>query len=628
MRTLRRTNSTAQDARGSSPSSGLLFVTLVLAAAPAAADATGFSLERFEPAEAGSAWFSLDSLDLRGSPRPALGLVADLAYKPLVSYSARGDEVQALVSQQTTFHLSGSLVLADRFRLGLSVPFVALQSGTTATLGGVTYPAPVGAALGDVRASGDVRLVGDAGDPVTAAAGLQLWLPTGDRAAYAGDGGFRLLPHVSVSGNDHLIAWAGEVGLLYRAQGDAFAGTPRGSELSLSFAAGVRLLHRKLLVGPELTAATRLGDGFLAATATPVEAILGAHYELTEGLTLAVGAGPGLSRGLGTPRARFLFSLVWSPPLPEAVAAPPPLVAAPLPDRDHDGVPDDVDACPDVAGVATNDLKTNGCPPAPPPAPPPSITPPAPPPPVPPAPAPPPPPQPPPPPPPPPDAPFIPFVAKPDRDKDGIPDVEDACPLLPGPRTADPKTNGCPTLDTDQDGVPDYLDNCPTEPGPASNQGCPEAKRQLVIVKRDRIDIKDKVYFASGKAAILPKSFPLLDQVADQVKRHTEIPGLVIEGHTDSQGNPQTNRKLSQARADAVKAYLIKRGVEASRLEAKGYGADRPTASNATATGREANRRVGFTIAGIETTAPAAAPATPVAPAKPAAAAKKKGGKR
>lgn len=76
---------------------------------------------------------------------------------------------------------------------------------------------------------------------------------------------------------------------------------------------------------------------------------------------------------------------------------------------------------------------------------------------------------------------------------------------------------------------------------------------------------------------------------------------LVIEGHTDNKGSAALNRKLSKARADAVRSYLTSKGVEPARLEAKGYGPDRPTASNANATGREANRRVEFTVGEVKT---------------------------
>jgi outer membrane protein OmpA-like peptidoglycan-associated protein len=84
--------------------------------------------------------------------------------------------------------------------------------------------------------------------------------------------------------------------------------------------------------------------------------------------------------------------------------------------------------------------------------------------------------------------------------------------------------------------------------------------------------------------------------VAQVMKAHPEVQRVTIEGHTDDTGSAATNRKLSQARAEAVRDYLVGKGVEASRLEAKGFGPDRPVQSNKTKAGRDANRRVEFVV--------------------------------
>jgi outer membrane protein OmpA-like peptidoglycan-associated protein len=108
------------------------------------------------------------------------------------------------------------------------------------------------------------------------------------------------------------------------------------------------------------------------------------------------------------------------------------------------------------------------------------------------------------------------------------------------------------------------------------------------------------VYFATGKSVIQPRSFPLLDQVAKVLREHPEIERIRIEGHTDDRGKADANRSLSQARAEAVQKYLVDKGVEAARLEAKGFGPDRPVTSNKTEKGRAANRRVEFVITSPE----------------------------
>ena len=178
-----------------------------------------------------------------------------------------------------------------------------------------------------------------------------------------------------------------------------------------------------------------------------------------------------------------------------------------------------------------------------------------------------------------------------DQDLDGVEDGNDACPAEAGPV----ERKGCPVRDQDQDGVEDAVDNCPVEKGVPENAGCPAKKRQLVIITADKLQILEKVYFATGKSQVLPKSFPLLDNVANVMVSHPEL--LVrIEGHTDSVGVREKNVALSQGRADAVKAYLVKQKVPAERLKAIGFGPDKPTAPNDTPAGREQNRRVEFNL--------------------------------
>lgn len=181
---------------------------------------------------------------------------------------------------------------------------------------------------------------------------------------------------------------------------------------------------------------------------------------------------------------------------------------------------------------------------------------------------------------------------EPDNDKDGVLDAEDRCPLVAGV----PEEHGCPVKDADADGVPDFQDNCPQEKGVAANSGCPESKKQLVQLSRERLAILDKVYFDTGKATIQKKSFPLLDQVAQVLVAHPELARVQVEGHTDNQGKPEKNKQLSQERADAVKAYLAQKGVDAGRLVAVGFGQEKPSVPNDTPQGREANRRVEFNL--------------------------------
>ncbi len=193
----------------------------------------------------------------------------------------------------------------------------------------------------------------------------------------------------------------------------------------------------------------------------------------------------------------------------------------------------------------------------------------------------------------------------PDNDNDGVNDDADACPAEAGVI----ENRGCPDADRDNDGVVDRLDNCPDEPGTAENRGC--KKKQLVTLTQTRIEILDRVYFVTNRARIQRRSNALLNNIADVMRAHPEIEKVRIEGHTDDRGKDDYNMELSQKRSEAVAEYLIKRGVDRSRLEAVGMGETEPVASNETNEGRAANRRVEFEIVGQ-------APPTPTGTEAPA----------
>ena len=150
--------------------------------------------------------------------------------------------------------------------------------------------------------------------------------------------------------------------------------------------------------------------------------------------------------------------------------------------------------------------------------------------------------------------------------------------------------------DSDGDGIPDVLDNCPFEKGTLLNHGCPATEKQMVAVRDDRIELFQKIYFSSGKATITPVSLKLIGQIAEVLKTHPKVLKVQIDGHTDSRGNAAFNTRLSRLRADAVLRALAARGVEKSRLSARGLGPTQPIAPNNTAAGRELNRRVELSI--------------------------------
>jgi outer membrane protein OmpA-like peptidoglycan-associated protein len=249
-----------------------------------------------------------------------------------------------------------------------------------------------------------------------------------------------------------------------------------------------------------------------------------------------------------------------------------------------------------------------------------------------------------------------------DKDGDGIVDGKDKCPLKPEDKDGFQDTDGCPDPDNDNDGVldskdgapgtdkdvatnfkstkedtdgfedtdgipdpdndgdniPDSKDSCPgTDVDKKTNfkktkeningiedfDGCPDKGKTLVKLTASKIDILQKVYFAYNRDKIKTRSYNLLNQVASLLKTYKRITLLEIQGHTDGRGKYKRNIALSLKRAKAVKLYLIKKGIKASRLTAKGYGPDKPLKNCKTIRSGRArrkcrgnNRRVEFSI--------------------------------
>jgi outer membrane protein OmpA-like peptidoglycan-associated protein len=182
----------------------------------------------------------------------------------------------------------------------------------------------------------------------------------------------------------------------------------------------------------------------------------------------------------------------------------------------------------------------------------------------------------------------------PDNDTDGIPDATDKCPNEPEDKDNFEDADGCPDPDNDKDGVPDTADKCPNDPGPPDNDGCPK-KYEHIVVTQEKIELKQKIFFDTDKATIQARSFALLDEIANVLKSRPTMT-VRIEGHTDARGRRPHNMQLSQARAESVRQHLVGLGIETARMEARGYGPDQPIETNKTAAGREKNRRVEFFI--------------------------------
>jgi OOP family OmpA-OmpF porin len=541
----------------------------LLATAGSVSAQAALALDRFDPAPAGDRMFGVPSPFSAGGLTPHVMLLADYAHDPLVVRTIPANtEIGAVVKNQLFLRLDGGLSLWNRLYVNADIPVALFENGDNPPdTGGQTFTSPSGAKFGDIRLGVRVRLWGEYHDPFQIAVGGYVWLPTAAKDAFVGTGQVRGLPQLILGGRvAERMVWSAAVGAEIQAS-ETYANVPQGSQLEWGAGLGFLLLdNRHLQIGPELYGDVSFRD--VQKRTTNAELLFDVRYRIIDDLEIGAGVGPGIAAGIGTPDFRGVFMVAYTPEqkleldrdhdgiLDEADACPDvPGVASedprkngcPLPkDRDGDGIPDEADACPDVKGVASADPKKNGCPP--------------------------------------------------DRDGDGIPDAEDACPDVAGVKSDDPKKNGCPLpKDTDGDGITDDVDACPEEKGPPDpdpkKNGCPR-----VHVTEKEISILEQVQFDTAKATIKKVSDGLLDEVAGVVKAHPEIKKIEVQGHTDDRGVRLQNQSLSQQRADAVMKALIKRGIDKKRLTAKGYGQDQPIADNTTDEGRQKNRRVQFNI--------------------------------
>jgi hypothetical protein len=195
-----------------------------------------------------------------------------------------------------------------------------------------------------------------------------------------------------------------------------------------------------------------------------------------------------------------------------------------------------------------------------------------------------------------------------DGDRDGVYDSLDKCPNTPAGVKVN--TSGCP-LDSDGDGVYDYLDKCPATPKgvtvdrsgcPLDSDGdgvydymdqCPDTPKGATVNERGCWAFGGNVFFDFNQSEIKSDAYPLLKEALNILEENPEM-RVEIQGHTDNKGPEAYNQTLSEKRAMAVKTYLIKQGIDAERLEIKGYGESDPIAPNDTEEGRQKNRRVRF----------------------------------
>lgn len=502
--------------------------------------------------------------------------------RPLVAVYTDGTEVAALSDVLAVNLLSG--ISFGRLQVDAHIPLYL------STWGDAIEAQPL---LGDIEVGAKFVALDPETNPLGLAPVVRFALPVAGEVAPLGSRGFdgsfgaaaskdlgpwllaanlgvRVLPEVELEN----ATWGSQ--FFVRAGGSRQIGERAGASLELSAAAGL---------------AETAGD----AAANPVELLAGGWYRATDRLVVRAGAGTGLTRGIGAPSARVLVGVGWEPPTER--------------DRDGDGLRDRADGCvsspEDVDGFSDID----GCP-------------------------------------------------DPDNDDDKRLDTDDACPMVAEDADGWEDGDGCPDLLTEVTVVvagvtgksgeairaeiggfvnhgaegttglaagdytlsaeaPGYLGlskavvvvNGPPQrfdvtlapvPAVAPAPAAPAAKAApapRVVLTAERIVILEKVFFDTGKATIKKQSFGLLGEVAATLQAHPELTRVRVEGHTDSRGDDQKNLTLSQRRAEAVVAWLVKAGIDPSRLEGRGFGETKPLDPAETSAAWDQNRRVEFIIA-------------------------------
>lgn len=607
--------------RASTPAAVLAAALPLLAISPRTARADtklqGFSLDRFEPAPAGDAFFGVPGPSAAGHLVPRAVLMFDYGARPFHITLAGQQEPTNIVAAQGFLRVDASLALWDRLLLSVDMPVAIIDAGQDPKIAGVDLHPPSGPAAGDLRLGLRARLFGGDRSPIQAGIGGYLFAPTGSPDAYTGDGGLHGAAQLSLGGR------VGDaVGFVWSASGGAML-RPAGQPHLLTFGGGaaLTLAHEIVQIGPEVSGTMQLtgdplaipGTGIKATSTTTLEVLFGLKVQAGRGLVIGAAAGPGPIDSVGSPSFRAVGLLGWSP-LPSRTGGAPKPTEGTIGDRDDDGIRDDVDACPDVKGELQSDPSKDGCPPSdrdgdqvldiddacP-------------------------------------NSPGEPNAdatrngCPKDTDDDGLFDTADACPTVKGEPSPDPKKNGCPK-DRDDDGIADSVDACPGEKGPANKDpkwnGCPDDPDadgikgaadacprdkgepnadpkqngcpKLARVVGDEIVIGQQVQFqVYGKTrsqTVAPVSKDLMNEIRNVIQQHPEIVKIEVQGHTDDSGDDVFNQHLSEERAAAVRQWLIEAGIPGDKLSAKGYGYSRPIADNRIRQGRQQNRRVQFVI--------------------------------
>jgi cysteine-rich repeat protein len=395
-----------------------------------------------------------------------------------------------VVGTRLSAYLDFAMGLGKRFEVDVALPFALAQSTGTGTAAGIMLKRPGTTALGDARLGGSVLLYGTSETPnLGLAAGVAI--PIGSESSFTSDGklGGEAMATAALPGRGYRVMV--NAGVRLRPKHD-YVSTDQGTEL-VGRAGLFVPIRQRVTTSLEFDLSTRAsGSEAFRAIGSPILAILGGRYQFDGGIRAGAGIGAGLTAAPGSPAVRVVFVVGYSPE-PVRPRRLTPTVA----DRDGDGIPDNLDKCPDKPEDFNGVEDEDGCPDA-----------------------------------------Y-------DRDKDRV-------------------------TDTPPPYQPETLEDVVTMPAP--------------------------IEFKFDTAIMLPGAEVYLHRVLEILKKHPDVLKIEVQGHTSSEGGPEYNMRLSNARARAVYDWLVEHGIAADRLVPRGYGLTQPLFPNDSEPNRQRNRRVQFRL--------------------------------
>ncbi|HXU02870.1 MAG TPA: thrombospondin type 3 repeat-containing protein, partial [Polyangia bacterium] len=576
---------------------------------------TTIDTQLWQPAIGPRNYLTIENTSVAEHKLLSFGLSTNYQRHPFILYT-NGNTTTAtnLVDYQWSTELQAAMGLFGRYQAGIALPFTLYLAGDRVDeMGAPLNIRHTESGIGDVRIEGKalIATLGEDEEYTVAVSG-GLSLPTGksDSRPYLGDK--NVTGRIKAIGAAELgkVRAAANLGILLRGTTENFK-TQLGPQL-LYGAAAAYPVDRKVDVIVELFGRSGLNDfAKFYSDVNPWEVDIAGRYQVNGMWSVTAGGGRGFGNGIGAPDLRLFAMAAFAPDfrdrdkdgifdvndkcpddpedrdgfqdqdgcpdpdndfdtIPDAKDRCPNEAedvdqfededGCPEPDNDKDGVPDINDACPNAAEDGKGKKPHDGCP---------STT--------------------------------------EDGDGDGVPDATDKCPDEPEDRDGFEDDDGCLDPDNDADGIPDNFDNCPNQaedpdgfededgcPDPDNDKdgfldavdkcplqaetlnankdddGCPDPGAELARLGRDRIELDEKIGFVShgGKLQIKEGSTKYVNLVALIMKGHTEIPKIRIEVHAE--GVPQTE---TQKRAEAVRDFLVGKGVDTARLVPVGAGA-------------------------------------------------------